>query len=105
MAGSILGGISQDITLADVLHELEQIRAALGYNSNGLMGVTVGNAPSVAQSGTWTVQPGNTANTTAWLTTLAASSTSLYGPVGTMLDQHYQSMSAFDAIRTKITVS
>lgn len=25
------------------------------------------NTPSVAQSGTWTVQPGNTANTTAWL--------------------------------------
>lgn len=27
------------------------------------------NAPAVTQSGTWTVQPGNTANTTAWLVT------------------------------------
>ena len=29
----------------------------------------VTNTPSVAQSGTWTVQPGNTANTTPWLVT------------------------------------
>ena len=27
------------------------------------------NVPAVSQSGTWTVQPGNTANTTAWLVT------------------------------------
>ena len=29
----------------------------------------VTNSPAVSQSGTWTVQPGNTANTTAWLVT------------------------------------
>lgn len=28
--------------------------------------VSVSNTPAVSQSGTWTVQPGNTANTTAW---------------------------------------
>src|SRR5262245_52704028 len=30
-------------------------------------GVPVTNTPGVVQSGTWTVQPGNTANTTPWL--------------------------------------
>lgn len=52
---------------------------ALGSPSNygtspgavSVMGVNafVTNTPSVAQSGTWTVQPGNTANSTAWLVT------------------------------------
>jgi hypothetical protein len=37
--------------------------AVLGVNA------FVTNSPSVVQSGTWTVQPGNTANTTAWLVT------------------------------------
>lgn len=38
-------------------------------NSQGFIGlVTVGNTPAVSQSGTWTVQPGNTQNTTPWLT-------------------------------------
>lgn len=31
------------------------------------LSVQVQNTPAVTQSGTWTVQPGNTANTTAWL--------------------------------------
>lgn len=31
-------------------------------------------APTVSQTGTWTVQPGNTANTTPWLVTSAAAS-------------------------------
>lgn len=39
-------------------------------STSGVYGSTVSamiiNTPSVAQSGTWTVQPGNTANTTAW---------------------------------------
>lgn len=34
------------------------------------------NTPPVSQSGTWTVQPGNTANTTPWLTTPSAGSAS-----------------------------
>lgn len=32
----------------------------------GNLGGTVNGASAVSQSGTWTVQPGNTANTTAW---------------------------------------
>ncbi len=105
MTGSILGGISQDATLGDVLRALEVIAKNLGANDNGKMLVSVANNPAMAQSGTWTVTPANTANTTAWLMSLAATSTSLYGPQGFMLDQHYQSIQAFDAIRTKITVS
>ena len=35
-------------------------------------GFNVNNTPAVTQSGTWTVQPGNTANTTPWLTTDSA---------------------------------
>jgi len=34
------------------------------------------NTPAVSQSGTWTVQPGNTANTTPWLTTPTPGATS-----------------------------
>ena len=39
----------------------------LKVDSSGNGQVAVTNTPSVAQSGTWTVQPGNTQNTTAWL--------------------------------------
>jgi hypothetical protein len=41
------------------------------------VGVSAGGLASVAatQTGTWTVQPGNTANTTAWLVSLPAAST------------------------------
>jgi hypothetical protein len=39
---------------------------AINSTSNAL-NVNVNNTPSVTQSGTWTVQPGNTANTTPWL--------------------------------------
>ena len=35
------------------------------------MNAFITNTPSVLQSGTWTVQPGNTANTTPWLATIA----------------------------------
>lgn len=92
-------------TAQDLMHLLGQIASRLGMNDGvGKMLVNiVGQA--VAQSGTWTVQPGNTANTTAWLMALAATSTTLYGPQGFMLDQHYQSIQAFDVLRAKITVS
>jgi hypothetical protein len=40
-------------------------RVTIASDSTGVIGAT--------QSGTWTVQPGNTANTTAWLVTNAAS--------------------------------
>lgn len=94
-----------DETVADIVHLLAMVVNRLGVNDGtGKMLVNiVGQA--VAQSGTWTVMPGNTANTTAWLTQNPATSTSLFGVQGSGLDQHYQSMSAFDAIRTKITVS
>lgn len=42
--------------------------------SSGTDSVNIGNYPAtqaVTQSGTWTVQPGNTANTTPWLTTIS----------------------------------
>jgi hypothetical protein len=45
-----------------------QLVAAKGDQTSGLW-VNVKNTPAVSQSGTWTVQPGNTANTTAWLVT------------------------------------
>ena len=35
----------------------------------------ISNTPGVVQSGTWTVQPGNTANTTAWYVALGARTT------------------------------
>jgi hypothetical protein len=57
--------------------QIEAVYACSTYPTAGTVsvdyvpGLSVGivNTPSVAQSGTWTVQPGNTANTTAWLVT------------------------------------
>lgn len=44
----------------------------VGYNSQGSsVPVNVLNTINAAQSGTWTVQPGNTANTTPWLVTVS----------------------------------
>lgn len=52
-----------------------KLPAALGQtNMAGSMSVTIASnqtAVPASQSGTWTVQPGNTANTTAWLVTQA----------------------------------
>lgn len=50
---------------------LASVNAAGTPGSNGLaiQGLTGGVPVPVSQSGTWTVQPGNTANTTPWLTT------------------------------------
>lgn len=48
-------------------------------DATGDVQVDVNNFPAtqaVTQSGTWTVQPGNTANTTPWLTTIAQGSNS-----------------------------
>ena len=47
-----------------------QFPSAPSVSISGTPTVAQGGAPwSVSQSGTWTVQPGNTANTTAWLVT------------------------------------
>lgn len=40
----------------------------ISLQTDGSQRVAVTNTPAVTQSGTWTVQPGNTQNTTAWLT-------------------------------------
>lgn len=104
MAGSILGGISQDATLGDVLRALEVIAKTLGANDNGKMLVSVANTPAMAQSGTWTVTPANTANTTAWLFTNPAAGFNT-GGYGTGLDQHYASQQAYGSIRDRITVT
>jgi hypothetical protein len=42
-----------------------------GGTSANPLNVVFPSAQAVTQSGTWTVQPGNTANTTPWLTTIA----------------------------------
>lgn len=56
-----------------------QIKDSSGNNLNSTsnaLNVQVQNSTqAVTQSGTWTVQPGNTANTTAWLVTQRTSST------------------------------
>ncbi len=46
-----------------------------GAGGAGIPRVTVSNDSAVNQAGTWTVQPGNTQNTTAWLTQDAANGT------------------------------
>jgi hypothetical protein len=48
-----------------------------GASGSGIPRVTVSNDSNVlaTQSGTWTVQPGNTANTTPWLVSLSPSTT------------------------------
>lgn len=49
-------------------------RVTIADNSTGVVGLAAGNNNvgdvDAIQSGTWTVQPGNTANTTPWLTTI-----------------------------------
>ena len=62
VAGSaIMGKVGIDQTTPGTTNGV-QVNAALPAGSNVIGGVT--------QSGTWTVQPGNTANTTPWLTTI-----------------------------------
>jgi hypothetical protein len=61
-AGSaIIGKVGIDQTTPGTTNGV-QVNAALPAGSNVIGGVT--------QSGTWTVQPGNTPNTTPWLTTI-----------------------------------
>lgn len=56
------------------------LRVTLPTDGTGVVGLIAGNANvgdvDAIQSGTWTVQPGNTANTTAWLTQNTPSSAS-----------------------------
>ncbi len=49
----------------------------LAVDSSGRVGVvTSGSTLAATQSGTWTVQPGNTPNTTPWLTSISSSTAS-----------------------------
>jgi len=56
------------------------ISTGTGASGAGIPRVTVSNDSNIlsTQSGTWTVQPGNTANTTPWLTTINADGYSAY---------------------------
>lgn len=79
---NILGRVGIDQTTPGTTNGV-QINAAVpaGTNIIGRVGIdqtTPGttNLVSAAQSGTWTVQPGNTANTTPWLVTPTPSSAS-----------------------------
>jgi hypothetical protein len=54
---ALIGGLNSGLTAAN----------ALQVDNNGVAKVSVDGTVAATQSGTWTVQPGNTANTTAWL--------------------------------------
>lgn len=58
--------------------EATALRVTIASDSTGLLSVddgggslTIDGTVAATQSGTWTVQPGNTANTTPWLTTIS----------------------------------
>lgn len=102
------GGVSlaSDSSLQDILQMLTLMIGRLGQNDGvGRMYVnaTIPAAVASAQSGVWTVQPGNTSNTAPWLVNFPSMSTTSYGPLGLGLDQHYQSQQAAETIRNKIT--
>lgn len=60
--------VMQFVACQDYAELTAEITAGRGQIVAGqALGVAVTNTVSAAQSGTWTVQPGNTANTTAWL--------------------------------------
>ena len=100
------GALGLDQTLKDIQLLLSVIATRLGQNDGvGRMLVNVGAGTVAAtQSGTWTVQPGNTPNTTAWLVNFPATGP-VTGGYGTSLDQHYASQQAFGTIRDRITVT
>ncbi|WP_142249751.1 hypothetical protein [Bradyrhizobium sp. UNPF46] len=55
-----------DTTAISVMSVLKQISASVQAAASSLAGTITVAAHAVTQSGTWTVQPGNTANTTPW---------------------------------------
>ena len=73
---NIIGKISIDQTTPGTTNGV-QVNAALPAGAN-VIGHVIVDSGSIAatQSGTWTVQPGNTPNTTAWLVTQGPSTTS-----------------------------
>lgn len=89
--------LAEEATLEDVVRLLALIATNLPErdNARGLVSAVVTSAPSTAVTGTITANQGTASTSATWPVTLG-------GPSG--LDQHYQSLQAFDAIRTKITV-
>jgi hypothetical protein len=55
-----------DTTAVTLMSVTKQISASIQAAAASLAGNLTINSPAVTQSGTWTVQPGNTPNTTAW---------------------------------------
>lgn len=73
-----------DTTPITIMSVLKQVSASVQAAAASLAGTLTVGTHAVTQSGTWTVQPGNTANTTPWLVTVApaaASPTSVSGTI------------------------
>lgn len=88
-----------DDTLKDILRHLQIVASRLGQNDGtGRMYInTLGQTLAATQSGTWTVAQGTAGAVTApWPVNIQTNNG---------LDLHYQSQSAYDTIRTKITVA
>ncbi len=66
LLGTILGGVTASPTQYTIGDRLKTLNNTMGslFQNGGSIGNTVFGA---TQSGTWTIQPGNTANTTPWL--------------------------------------
>lgn len=58
-----------DTTAITIMSVLKQVSASVQAIATSIAGTLTVATHAVTQSGTWTVQPGNTPNTTAWLTT------------------------------------
>lgn len=59
-----------DTTAITLMSVAKQISASIQAAASSLSGTLTVGTHAVTQSGIWTVQPGNTANTTPWLVTL-----------------------------------
>jgi hypothetical protein len=59
-----------DTTAVTIMSVTKQISASAQATAASVAGSLTVGTHAVTQSGTWTVQPGNTANTTPWLVTL-----------------------------------
>lgn len=72
-SGTWILGANSGVDIGDVTINNAAGASAVNIQDGGNT-ITVDGTVSAAQSGTWTVQPGNTANTTPWLVTGSASS-------------------------------
>jgi hypothetical protein len=90
------------------------ISGSLPAGSNAIGSVSVSNFPATqpvsgtvaaTQSGTWTVQPGNTANTTAWLVTGAGGTFPVTGTVATTAPVNSNGSSSTTTVSTVATIT